>query len=237
MSARIVNRMRPLLTSYLRAPHGWSLMGSLFGQLDGIVQAMADGVRQSLIAVCDDDVLDLHARNSNDRRALIETLAQLRAYLLTRWDRKAEAGTEDGLHVQLTRIGYPRHDLVSELELREAGIVGAFGGKVGYSFVVLRLPNRWVGAGLWNDGSLWNGGQVWGSAMTAEAILELTYTLQKWKPGGTSFRFAILDNDGSTTWDGTGFHGNYQTIPINEPWEFITGSTLVADYNTNFLTP
>lgn len=237
MSARITNRMRGIITSYLRAAHGWSLFGAILAQIDSVNQAIADAVRESLIAVCDDDALDAHARNSNDRRSSIESAAQLRAYLLKRWDRKREAGTEDGLRFQLARIGYPVVDLVCERDLREAGIVGAFGGKVGYGFVVLRLPNRWTDASIWNGGGTWGGGGVWGARITLEALAELVYILQKWKPDGTSFRFIIIDNDGTTTWDGTGFHGNYLSIPVNEPWEYLTGTAFLPDYNVDFLNP
>lgn len=237
MSARITNRFREIITSYLRAPAGWSLFGTMLGQLDSVVQAMADGVRESLIAVCEEDALEAHARNSNDRRANIETLPQLRAYLLKRWDRKKEAGTEDGLRFQLGRIGFPVVDLVCERDLREAGIAGAFGGNVGYSFVVLRLPNA-IGPALeWDGGGDYDGGGLWGTGLTPDQLLEITYTFQKWKPDGTSFRFIIIDQDGSTTWDGAGFHGNYISIPVNEPWEFITGSPLVYHYNVDFLNP
>ncbi len=237
MSARIANRMRGLVTSYLRGDHGWSIYGSILAQVDSVCQAMADGVRESMIWTCDDSTLEAHARNSNDRRASIETSPQLRAYLKTRWTRKKEAGTEDGLRFQLKRIGYPVVDLVCERDLREAGIAGAFGGKVGYSFVVLRLPNRWTDTSIWGGAVDWDGGGIWGTSMTTEAIGELVYTLQKWKPDGTSFRFFVIDNDGTTTWDGTGFHGNYQTMPINEPWEYLTGSSLIPDYNTDYINP
>lgn len=238
MSARITNRLRAIITSYLRAQPGWSLLGTILAQMDTIAQDMADAVRESLIAVCDEDALDLHGRNSNDRRSSRETAEQFRAYLLTRWDRKQEAGTEDGLRYQLRRIGYPNVDLVCERDLREAGISGAFGGKVGYSFVVLHQPHPFSQGNLWDDDRLWDDGTLWGANAISEAqVGELIFTLQKWKPDGTSFRFAIIDNDGTTTWDASGFHGNYDTIPINEPWEYLTGSPLIPDYNTDFVNP
>lgn len=211
-------------------------MGSLLGLIDSLVQAQADSSAESKILTCGDDALDAHARNSNDRRALIEDDAALRAYLARRWDRKHEAGTEDGLHFQLTRLGYPNHELVSELDLRTAGIA-AFGGKVGYAFVLIRLPYVNQAPVLWDDGTLWDAdGALWGSVLSSQALRELVYTLQKWKPGGVTFRFIVLDLDGSTTYDGTGLHGNYALFPVLEPWEQHNGA-LVYDYNLSYLVP
>ena len=106
MSGRIANRMLQIVPSWLRAPMGWSFFGSMVAEMDSVAQDAADGAAASLIISCNEDVLDHHAINSNDRKSSVESYPQLRKYLLSRWDRKKEAGTKDGLSFQLARIGY-----------------------------------------------------------------------------------------------------------------------------------
>lgn len=237
MSGRIANRMLQIVPSWLRAPMGWSFFGSMVAEMDSVAQDAADGAKASLIISCEEDVLDHHAINSNDRKSSVESYAKLRKYLLSRWDRKKEAGTEDGLHYQLARIGYPAHELVCERDLREAGFTGAFGGNVGYAFLVIRPPNRWSNPELWDGGGTWGGGGMWGASITAEGLAELSDTLQRWKPAGVTFRFVIFDLDGLTTWDALGFHGSYLSVPLFEPWEELTGGPFLPSYNTDFVNP
>lgn len=234
MSARIANRFRGLVPSFLRGAQGWGLFGSIVGLFDSVVTDQETAVAYSRIQTCPGDGLDMHARNSNDRRSSLESNDALRAHLSKRWHHAKQKATEEGLRYQLARIGYPQVELVCERDLREAGIA-AFGGKVGYSFCLIRQPHRWAVGNDWDGGGDWEDGSLWGTAMTKEALDELVYTLQQNRPAGVSWRFVVLDNDGSTTYDGTGFHGSYQLLPINESWEFQTGAPFVADYNTSYL--
>lgn len=181
------------------------------------------------------------ARSLNDRSYARETVDGLRAYLLQQRQAKKRAGTEDALHEQFARLGCSAIEIIKELDLRRAGVVGGFGGNIGFFFIIIRQPHpfpaeadTWDGGGDWDDGS-----STWGgSALSYGDQSEIADLLRRWKPSGTSCRFIVLDQDGSTTWGTGGLAGNYQLIPFNEAWEFLPpGGAVVPYYNTDYLTP
>lgn len=233
MGSRIANRIRQIAPLFLRSPAGWPLLGSIVRMFDDVAEAAEDGASAALITECEDDALEAHASNTNDRRVSRETLPQLRSYLRKRWDRKKEAGTEDALHFQLNRLGYPAHVLVCERELREAGITGAFGGNVGYAFLVIRPPFLSTPTISWDGTASWSGGGLWGGGgLSPDQVGEIKDMLRRWKPAGTSFRFIVVDTDGLTNWDISGLHGNYSVIPLND-----MRGAFVPYYNHSYLTP
>ena len=121
-----------------------------------------------------------------------------------------------------------------------AGVVNGFGGNIGFWFLILRQPHpfplfltTWDGGGEYDDEI-----SYWGSAIGATEIADIADILRRWKPAGTSCRFVLIDEDGTTAWGPGGLTGNYQTIPINEAWEYLPPSGVVTPYyNTDFLTP
>jgi hypothetical protein len=216
-------------------------MASIFD--DALGRAVAS-VKESMLLECSDSSLDYHARNSNDRRVTGESDAQLRAYLANRWPRHKEAGTEDALHFQLTRLGYPNHELWSYQRLKLAGVPSgtAFGGpsNLGFFFVVIRQPHPFADAPLWDGGGDYNDGQLWGGDATNLARLsELEFTLHRWRPSGRSPRFVVIDLDGSTvvrTAAPYDFDGNYLRYPFFEASERFK-SPLQPYYNSSFVNP
>ena len=146
---------------FLQKGGGRGLLTTLTGQFDAVLGRAVDGVRESMILECSNKALDYHAYNSGERRVSGETNAQLRTYLSRRWDRHKEDGTEAGISFQLTRLGYPNHELWSYQRLKLAGVPAAtaFGGNSGFWFVVIRRPHpfkdgpAWDGGGSWDDGA------------------------------------------------------------------------------------
>jgi hypothetical protein len=207
---------------------------------DQVAQDLLDARTELLPAESSDEALAPHARARNDRTFARETATALRAYLLRHLSEKRKAGTEDAIRAQFARFGCPNVEIVTELDLRDAGVVNGFGGNIGFWFLILRQPHpfplfltTWDGGGEYDDEI-----SYWGSAIGATEIADMTDILRRWKPAGTSCRFVLIDEDGTTAWGPGGLTGNYQTIPINEAWEYLPPSGVVTPYyNTDFLTP
>lgn len=205
---------------------------------DVLAQDSLDARSESLIESASSMATLAHARNANDRGYARESVAALKTYLLRRLAEKRKAGTADGLRAQFARFGCPTVEIVTELDLRTAGVVGGFGGNIGFFFVLIRLPHPWSQAPIWDGGGAWGGDDIWGGTATDNDQAEWRDLLRRWKPAGTSCRFVIVDEDGSTTWGPAGFSGNYQTYPINEAWEALPPYGIVTPYyNTDYLNP
>lgn len=229
---------------WLQKGGGKNLLHGLTSVFDDALGRAVASAKESMLLECSDSALDYHARNSNDRHVTGETSPQLRSYLATRWTRHKEAGTEAGLHYQLTRLGYPNHELWSYQRLKLAGVPAgtAFGGpaQLGFFFVVIRLPHpfrdapSWDGGGEWGDGDLWGGG-----AANLSLLAELEFTLHRWRPSGRSPRFVVIDLDGSTVVNLVApfdFTGNYLLYPLRESGEKLK-SPIIPYYNGSFVNP
>lgn len=208
--------------------------------LDTVSQDAEDARKELSIVDCSEEALAPHARSRNDRTFTREAVSALRLYLLRILAEKRKAGTPDAIHAQFARFGCPVVEIVTELDLRNAGVVGGFGGNEGFWFLVIRQPHpfplfntEWDGGGEWDDEV-----SYWGSAIGQTEIADMTDIFQRWKPAGTSCRFVIIDEDGTFTWGPGGLAGNYQLIPINESWEHVPPfGAPIHYYNSDFLTP
>ena len=180
------------------------------------------------------------ARNDNDRTYRREPVPELRKYLLRILSEKQKAGTVDGLKAQFARLGCPVIEVVTELDLRNAGVVGGFGGNIGFFFIIVRQPAfaRPLSP-VWDGGSTWDDGvTLWGTSLTFDDLAEIENVIRRWKPAGTSCRFILFDDDGSTAWGPAGITGSYDQIPINEAWEHLPPLGIVNPYyNVSYLTP
>lgn len=230
---------------WLQKGGGRGLLHEMASLFDDALGRSVASVKETMVLECSDSALDYHARNSNDRRVTGETNAQLRTYLSRRWDRHKEAGTEDSLHYQLTRLGYPNHELWSYQRLKLAGVPAgtAFGGPAqrGFFFVVIRLPHPFRDAPSWDGGGEWGGGDLWGGAASNNALLaDLDFTLHRWRPSGRSPRFVVIDLDGSTVvrtaMSPYDFDGNYLIYPLFGSGEKLK-SPLQPFYNGSFVNP
>ncbi len=214
---------------WLHRPGGAGLQRSRTGLFDSVLGDAVDAAKESMLVECTDKALDYHARNTNDRRVLGETSVRLRAYLRTRWTRRKESGTEDGLRYQMGRLGYSQVEFWSWQRLKLAGVPGAtaFGGRVGFWFCIIRQPHPFIGGPLYDGGDLYDGGSFWGLGLfgggdPAPYFQEIDFCLHRWRPSGRSPRFVVIDLDGSTqvlTTSPYDFTGNYVTIPLFEAGE------------------
>lgn len=240
MSVTIRDYLRRLRIDYLQTPTARAFWEPLAAAADRVVQRFVFVARQGTVMQCNDDMLDLHARNKNDKRAPRESHAALRSYLSGPvWDAKKAAGTKEGLIRQLRRIpSITTVEVVREIDLRKAGIVGAFGG-YNFFFVVIWPPHPWYGgAPRWGDGGEWDDGRVWGgSLITAEELQELRRIIRAGKPDGHSCRFIVFA-DTTFSYDGTGLHGKYKLYHCWEGWEDGNGSAARTPYyNNSYLVP
>lgn len=247
--ARLTNYLRAVTAGvkWLGVAGGRALSGAWWALMDSVIADSSAALSASRIAECSADALDPHARNTLDRRTLIEGSEALRAYLLDRWSAHSEAGAEAGLLRQLARCGYPECELWSWQRLKFAGVPNAvaFGGNVGFFFVIIRLPHwfritggEWDGGGSWGDGSsTWGGLRRADGGDVQDALAEIAYVLHRWRPSGRSPRFIVIDYDGTTevvTTAPYGFTGNYDIFPVHEDHEYFAGPP--ADvFNTNFV--
>jgi hypothetical protein len=208
--------------------------------LDGVAQDAQDARTELSIVDCSTEALAPHARSRNDRTFTRETFAALRLYLLRILAEKRKAGTTDAIRAQFARFGCPTVEIVTELDLRDAGVVGGFGGNIGFWFLVIRQPHpfptfttEWDGGGEWADEI-----SYWGSAIGQTEIADMADIFRRGKPASTSCRFVIIDEDGTFTWGPGGLAGNYQLIPFNEGWEYVPPyGAPVHYYNHDFLVP
>lgn len=207
---------------------------------DELAQDILDARSELTIETASRAALLSIARNCNDRGFARENTGPLASYLLRILSEKRKAGTEDGLKAQFARMGMPVIEIIKELDLRNAGVVNGFGGNIGFFFIIVRAPfpfaslsGSWDGGGTWDDGTA-----TWGAALTPSDQAEIGDVLRRWKPAGTSCRFILFDEDGSTGWGPAGLSGNYQEIPFNEAWEHLPPAGVVTPYyNVDFLTP
>jgi len=208
--------------------------------IDARSELMIETASPSALTSAAAAALSALARNVNDRSYARETVTALRTYLLQQREAKRRAGTEDALHEQFARLGCPAIEIVTELDLRRHSVVNGFGGNIGFFFIIVRQPHpfpaeidAWDGGGDWDDGT-----STWGATLSDGDQAEIADLLRRWKASGTSCRFIVFDQDGTTTWGPGGLAGNYQLIPFNEAWEFLPPSGIVTPYyNTDFLTP
>jgi hypothetical protein len=114
-----------------------------FGQVfDELINRGVTALKTSRIEQCDISALDAHARNSNLKRARNEADESLRAYLKTRWETWAAAGTEKRIVAALRRIGFKNVKVVSWYDLILRGVPSPFGG--GYQTIAGVNPNGGV---------------------------------------------------------------------------------------------
>ena len=214
------------------------------GLLAGVDQRASDLDRvaaRGMLLECDDgDDLDWHLRQTGDRRQCGETDAEARAYLAQRWTAHKEAGTPEGLLRQLRRLHLDNVLIVRELDLRHAGIAGAFGGNRGFYFLVILQPSPFTdpanGAPLWAGGGTWAGGGVWGG-LPPGFIDCLRAGIRRWEPAGHSCRYVLVAQDYSFVWDPVTFTftGNGVTYPIGKRWEWQFG--FQPYYSSSYATP
>ncbi len=186
------------------------------------------------------DALLSLARNANDRGFARENTIDIAAYMLRVIEEHRKKGTTDGLEAQFARMLMPNIEIVTELDLRNAGAVNPFGGNVGFFFILVSGPHPFAATY-----ATWDGGKVfddptatWGMSLSPSDQSEIEDVIRRWKPAGTSCRFVVFDDDGTTTWGPLGLSGSYQLLPIWEPWERLPpAGTPVAYYNADFLVP
>lgn len=191
-----------------------------------------------MLLECPDEYLDGHLRNTGDWRAPGESHTAVRAYLADRFDAYKEAGTYDALVRQLGRHGIARFELVRELDLRHAAIAGAFGGEIGYYFLVIYPPHPlsdengslWDGGGTWDDGEVWNG-------TPSDFVEALRISLRRWEAGGESCRFIVAGENGSFQYDPMTFTwtGDHTVYPVGKAWEWVGG--LSPYYSFDYMVP
>lgn len=239
MSVSITHYLRQLRIDYLQTQTARAVWEPWAAAGESVVNRFVFTVRQARLQQCNDDMLDRHARNRNDRRAPLETHAALRRYLLDeQWDAKREAGTEQGLIRQLKRIPpITTVEVVPEIRLRKLGYTGAFGG-YNFFFVVIRPPHPWLGLlPVWDGGGEWGGGEVWGGGINPDQLDTLRQIIRAWKPAGHSCRFIVFD-EGDFSYDGTGLHGGYSLVHCWEAWEDGEGTAVRTPfYNDSYLVP
>jgi len=224
---------------YLSGKRGTGYLATFASIGDEVGQDALDARDEASPETASPKALAALARNNNDRTFRREPPSLLRAYLLRSLSEKQKAGTVDGLKTQFARFGCPNIEIITELDLRNAGVVGGFGANIGFFFIIVRqpafarpLPSVWDGGGTWDDGALW------GTSLTYDDIAELQDIIRRWKPAGTSCRFVLFDDDGSTAWGPAGITGSYDQIPINEAWEHLPPLGIVTPYyNADFLAP
>lgn len=243
--ARVSNYVRGRTSGvrWLHEPGGGGLLGSLAGLMDSVLGDASAGAKEAMIRECSSVALDPHARNTGDRRTLVDSDNTLRSYLEQRWDAHKEDGTEDGLRRHMARLGYPACEFWSWQKLKLAGVPGniAFGGRIGFFFVLVRQPHAFTGGPAWDGGENWDGGAYWGMSRhdgidPQDALDEIAFTLHRRRPHGRSPRFVVFDLDGSTevvTAAPYNFDGAYHIVPVWEEFELRNGPP-VDVYNTHF---
>lgn len=205
--------------------------------LDARLEQLERVAARGMLLECEDADLDGHLRNTGDARAWSETDDAVRAYLADRWTGYKLAGTREGLLRQLGRHGLPVVRIVRELDLRHAAIAGAFGGNIGYYFLVIEppspftstLPPEWDGGGDWDGGATWNG--------TLDGLIEaLRVSIRRWEAAGESCRYIIAGTDNTFAWDPMTFtpSGSYDVYPVGKAWEWVGG--LHPYYSFDYLT-
>jgi len=192
---------------------------------------------RAMLLECPDSDLDNHLRNTGDERACGESDAAVRAYLANRWTAYKLAGTREGLLLQLARFGLTRVTIVRELDLRHAGIAGAFGGELGYYFLVVEPPSPFSAgsAPAYDGGGTWGGGGVWGGL--PDGFLDcLRRSIRRWE-GSDSCRYILAAADNTFVWDPVTFTytGEADTYPVAKAWEWKGG--LHPYYTTSYTTP
>jgi hypothetical protein len=225
---------------FLSGPAGTAFLRTFCQVADLVAQDALDARSEATVQTASSYALPPLARNRNDRSYRRESMAALAVYLLQILAQKAKAGTEDGLRAQFARIGCPDIEIVTELDLRNAGVMGGFGGNIGFFFIIVRQPHPFDAISeLWDGGGQWNDGIAkWGSTLDDNDIAEIEDLLRRWKAAGTSCRFILFDEDGTTAWGPGGITGNYQEVAINEAWEHLPPDGIVTPYyNVTYLEP
>jgi hypothetical protein len=211
------------------------------GLLQGLDQRLTDldaVAARGMILECPDADLDGHLRNTGDRRMCGEGDAAVRAYLADRWTAYKQAGTTEGLLRQLARSGLQNVIIVRELDLRHGGIAGAFGGNIGYFFLVVPPPSPFSGQfpPTWDGGGSWDGGGVW-NGLPQGFIDCLRSAIRRWKPSGHSCRYIVAGTDNTFSWNPVTFTaaGSFEVYPVSEAWEWVGG--LHPFYSYDYATP
>lgn len=210
----------------------------LLAGLDQRLEQLERVAARGMLLECDAADLDGHLRNTGDRRQPGEGSAAVRAYLADRWTAYKEAGTPEGLRRQLLRAGIPRVTIVRELDLRRAAIPGAFGGNIGFYFLVIDPPSVFSGSPPpeWDGGTEWNGGGVW-NGLPAGYIDAIRFQIRRWEASGESCRYIVVGTDNTFAWDPVSFtaSGAYEIYPIGKAWEWVGG--LHPYYSYDYATP
>jgi hypothetical protein len=179
-------------------------------------------------------------------RAIIDDDTSYRAYLRGPLDRWYRFGTRAGLLGELAHIGYPNAEIVSWVDLVDAGAAPpnvVFGGNTTFFFVAIYMPNPFSALlPKWNDGSsVWGDGQtVWGGGTSsADRVAELQRVIALVKPAHTSCRHIVAFLDSTSGLNAQKLPtGNYVVFPMNEPWERIRPTYAINPYYTqNPLVP
>lgn len=221
------NRITTYITKILPSWINNQFMLALSGQADQLVDYYLQVKKQAFILSQDGGMLDLSARNSGDRRLQYrfptpESDDQLKAYLLTRWTRHLEAGTQDALDFQVRRFGFTNYTWVTEQGLRDAGYVGAFGNDAdglqpgtlptdpplvpgpgsNYFAIIIRPPHyftpaeKWdVTTKKWDDPDIWwDLGKPYGYPVDPNTVLnDFAELISDWRQSGASLRHVVID--------------------------------------------
>lgn len=246
-AGRIQTYIRSILVGWL----DWRVLKALVYTSDREVDDSLTARTEAFLETQSGQMLDYTARNSGDRRIQYrfptpETDDMLRAYLRTRWDRHAEAGTLDALDFQTQRYGFTRYTWVDELSLRELGYTLPFGqplsGLIGgppYS-PIQQSPSGYLA----RDGSSITHFQMWpkaGDPLPGGGTASVDY-----EPGpGTGFFAVILHPphyftpspylwDGGELWDQQGVYWDLGVVvgyPTTPPAVILDDyATLIRDY-------
>jgi len=207
---------------------GWGDM------LDTLAQRARDSARAALLDLCEDDALGAHAVASNLEPAKGETLAALRRYLQSRVARWLQSGTAPEMLIQLERLGYPRCEVVTWLDLALAGQPLAFGGISSFWYLIIRKPNPFGPPGKWGDGAKWGQAPyLWGlSGATVADLDEIRRIVRKWGPAGGCCRFIEL----VLAQDIFGAPLRTVRIPVYEDWQRQANGAYYDFYNHSFTT-
>lgn len=236
---RLQQYITRIVPTWLSKPVAQGLLTSFGDEADGVASDAATALRYGRLEQSPADGLDPHARNSDLRRASGESDNALRTYLRRRWLTWQESASVPGMLNQLARLGYQNCEVVTELDLRLAGVPNAFGGTQGFWFLIIHPQHPFTAAITWKGGRHWADGpprDLWGlGGVTREQLEDLFYVIRKFKGAHTSCRFIAIDlagdlkvnavKWGDKAWgdffwgDGELLGTSFKVVPLGEKWE------------------
>jgi len=210
-----------------------SLLTTFTQVADSLRDDAAFAVKESMIEEATTDAYPFHLRNSNIPVVGGESSTSQLSTLRDRWNIWRRSGTVGGVTNGLERIGLPGCSVVTELDLRLAGVPNAFGGYRGFFYVSVPYPNPFAEAVNWADGQLWDGSidDLWGLNGGFALLENAKAQIRKWKHACSSCRFIVIGLDANfarlALWGGFNwgqalwgaFVGKFVIVPMWEQWE------------------